>query len=118
MVFLSLIFLACSGNSEQNWSSVEDCDVLQRSSQRDECYGYIAPQVFRAGKEEGEALVGKVEDPLTKDYIYLTVTREIDPSSAEYCKKIQMPKLAERCELLVARPHLHRGLKKDEPVAK
>jgi len=67
-------------------------------------------ETARADRAAGEALVEEITDPLVKDYTWLTITREVDPGTPEYCRRIQKREIRDRCEMLVRRPHLHRGL--------
>jgi len=112
MGFLLALILACSGGS---WSSIEDCEGLSKGPKADECWAEYLPDVFRADAERGIELVEtKIEDQRVKDFVWLTVTREVDPGSYKYCERIQEEALAERCRVLVSRPHLHRELMKGQ----
>ncbi len=106
---------ACSGPDPSDWSGPEDCRALSDVRWRDECFSQVAVQVFRSDRAAGEALALEVSDPLVRDYIYLAVTREIDPGSPEYCRLIELVELRARCEMLVRRPHLHRELVGEPP---
>ncbi|HCH62888.1 MAG: hypothetical protein CL927_16765 [Deltaproteobacteria bacterium] len=91
----------------------EDCRSMAAGSARDECWATHAPALFRTATspEEAVAVIEKqVGDAQVRDFIWLTITREVDPSSFTYCKKIDERALAERCRVLVSRPHLHREL--------
>ncbi len=106
---------ACSGPDPSAWSGPEDCRALSDVPWRDECFSQVAVQVFRRDRAEGEALALEVSDPLVRDYIYLAVTREIDPGSPKYCRMIELVELRARCEMLIRRPHLHRELVGEPP---
>ncbi len=111
----SLLALAvgCSGGG-QDWSSAADCEGLSAGSDADECWARHAPSVFKDDPARGVAIVtDEVSDPRVRDFIWLTVTREVDPSSYKYCDRIEEAALAERCRVLVSRPHLHRELLKE-----
>lgn len=100
--------LACSG---QSWSSLADCEGLSPGPNADECWAAHSAELFRADPANGEKVVEeKVQDQRVRDFIWLTVTREVDPGSFKYCEKIQEAALQERCRVLVSRPHLHREL--------
>jgi len=107
---------ACSGPDPADWSGPEDCRALEDATWRDECFSRVAVEVFRGDRAAGEALVGEVTDPLVRDYIYLAVTREVDPGNAKYCRMIERKELRSRCEMLVRRPHLHRELVGSPPL--
>jgi hypothetical protein len=71
----------------------------------------MAPQLFREDPKEAPSIIEEqVGDSLVRDFIWLTVTREVDPGSYKYCERIQESALGERCRVLVSRPHLHRAL--------
>ncbi len=92
-------------------TSPSDCEAVLSSSEKDECYAKVAPEVFRTDPVAGQALVEqKIADVTVRDFVYLKVTREVDPSTTRYCERIQDRVLADRCRVLVSRPHLHRGL--------
>ena len=108
---LAALTLGCSGGS--GFSSAADCEGLSMGEQADECWAQHAAEVFRTDPNRGVEIVeNKVSDQRVKDFIWLTVTREVDPSSYKYCDRIQEEALAERCRVLVSRPHLHRELLK------
>jgi hypothetical protein len=77
----------------------------------DACYVETAAAAFRADPVAADAAVqARVQDPQLRDFIYLTVTREVDPTTPRWCDKMQDRTLKERCMVLVSRPHLHREL--------
>ncbi len=108
-----LILTAC--NSGNTWSSAADCEALSAGEDRDNCWTTYAPDVFRQDRSRGEKIVEEqISSPLTQDFIWLTVTREVYPGSNQYCERIQESALKERCSTLVSRPHLHRELLKEQ----
>ena len=89
----------------------EDCEGIGDVIKRDDCYVKVLPDVFRTDPARGVQLVETaVTDPTVKDFIWLEVTRDVDPNSNKYCNRIQDKVLADRCRVLVSRPHLHRDL--------
>ncbi len=87
-----------------------DC-AASTGAAADECYQRVAPAVFRQSPEAGIALVEeKIQDPTVRDFVYLSVTREVDPNTTRYCDRIKDKTFADRCRVLVSRPHLHRDL--------
>lgn len=96
----------CGGTPEKP----EDCEGLAAGKDRDECYAQVAPEVFRRDPKLGDEIAQRIEDPMIRDFVYLTVTREIDPGSPRWCEKIEEDALESRCRVLVSRPHLHREL--------
>lgn len=100
--------IACSPSEP---SVPADCEAVLSSSAKDECYAKVAPEIFRTDPAAGQSLVEeKITDVTVRDFVYLKVTREVDPSTTRYCDRIQDRVLADRCRVLVSRPHLHRGL--------
>ena len=88
----------------------EDC-VASTGAAADECYQRVAPAVFRQNPDAGIALVEeKIQDPTVRDFVYLSVTREVDPNTTRYCDRIKDKTFADRCRVIVSRPHLHRDL--------
>jgi hypothetical protein len=111
MVVLSFL-LACNTGS---WDSPEDCEALSAGEKRDDCWSVHAVEVFKTDPERGIAVVEEqVSDQQIRDFIWLQVTREVDPGSYRYCERIQESVLQERCKTLVSRPHLHRELLQGE----
>lgn len=106
-IWLGLL-LACSGGTP---TTPEDCAGIGDLARRDDCYARVAPEVFRADPPAGVTLVEeRVSDPTVRDFIWLEVTRDVDPNTDQYCRRIVDAALKERCMVLVSRPHLHRGL--------
>jgi len=104
-----------------NWSSYEDCQDLEMGAEGDDCWAQHAADFFRDAESESdrlaaeERIVARVEQTAVRDYIWLTITREVDPASYRYCEMIESPPLSERCRVLVSRPHLHRELLGENP---
>ena len=107
MMLLGLL-LACTPSDPKVPS---DCASVSSQSSKDDCYAKVVPDVFRTDPDQGIAMVEKeIQNQTIRDFVYLKVTREIDPSTPRYCDKIKDTILADRCRVLVSRPHLHRGL--------
>ena len=105
--------LACGGSA---WDDVADCEALSAGERQDECWAATLPALFRTERERAESLATeRITDPRVRDFVWLTVTRDIDPGSYRYCDKIEEEALATRCRVLVSRPHLHRELTGDAP---
>lgn len=105
---LLLALAACTAGAP---SSPEDCAAIDDVARRDDCYAQVLPDVFRTDPATGVALVDSaVTDPTVRDFIWLQVTRDVDPNTTRYCQRIQDSVLADRCRVLVSRPHLHRDL--------
>ncbi len=102
------ILIACSLGEP---STPSDCESKLSAGAKDECYAKVAPDLFRTDPAAGQKLVEEnIADVTVRDFVYLKVTREVDPSTTRYCERIQDRVLADRCRVLVSRPHLHRGL--------
>ena len=111
MPLLALLLWACSGSAP---TSLADCETMKPGPQADECWAKFLPELFRTDPQRASEQVEKqVQDQRVRDFIWLTVTREVDPGSYKYCEKIEESPLAERCRVLVSRPHLHRELSKE-----
>lgn len=111
--WLCALALACHPAAP---TTPEGCAALSAPADRDECFLTVLPAVFKADPAHAIALTdAQVSDPATRDFIYLTVTRDIDPNSEKYCDRIVDRNLKERCRVLVSRPHLHRDLMNGKP---
>lgn len=105
---LLALALACT---PETYTSVEQCEEMKGGADRDTCYAETLPELYRTNREKAERLTREeVSDPRVRDYVYLTVTRDVDAGSMRYCDMIEETALKERCRVLVSRPHLHREL--------
>ena len=78
-------------------------------SERDDCWSVHIVERFEKDPVLAEKTVSEdISDPQIRDFIWLKVTREYNPSTRRYCEKIKDKALADRCLVLVSRPHLHR----------
>lgn len=108
MRWLLLLALGCS---KPHYSTADDCEKISSGADQDTCWAETLPELYRTNRDRAEKLTREsVSDARVRDYIYLTVTRDIDPGSMRYCEMIQEAALKERCKVLVSRPHLHREL--------
>jgi hypothetical protein len=107
-LLLSMLLLwACGGGVP---TTVDDCNGLSPGD-ADACLGTVLPLLFRQDRAQAEELTAsRVHSSLVRDYIWLTVTRDVDPRSYRWCDRIEDGAMAERCRALVSRPHLHRAL--------
>ena len=106
---LVAVMVACAGGP----SGPDDCKQMAAGVKRDECWVTHAPALFRSAADATAAIAmiqSQVSDSNTRDFIWLMVTREVDPSSYQYCRLIEGQALAERCRVVVSRPHLHRDM--------
>jgi hypothetical protein len=103
------LWFGCSGSSTNDWVSVDDCSTLQKGQIRDDCYGQFLIDVFKQDANRGLRIIQEeISEPNVRDFLYLEVTRKVDPTTTRYCQLIQSTTLAKRCTTLVSRPHLHR----------
>lgn len=117
-LLLSLV-VACSTQSQP--SSLDACHGMDASPQRDECYADFLPELFLTDPPRAAELVQHgIEDSLVRDFVYLQVTRDLDPAGGRWCERISSTTVAERCRVLARRPHLQRarlGRDADTPPA-
>ncbi len=104
-----LLLLACTG--EQDWTQAEDCEGLSPTQTRDQCLSDVGILLAATDLAAGEALIEQIEDPLTRDYAWHSLTRDIAQESYTYCNRIENEKLVGRCKSIVSRPHMHEHLK-------
>ena len=107
LLLVASILLACSTPTPNSW---EDCGSLGGADRLD-CLSQQLPKVFCEDSARGEALVNeKVEDATVRDYIWYRVTSDVEPNNARWCMKIGDSAIKERCQSIVKRPHLQRGV--------
>ena len=100
------VLFACNQSS---WSSAKDCQGLERGVDKDNCWSVHLIDVFATDPTKGSQIIEQdISDQKVRDFLWLEMTREVDPTTMKYCKKIKDNGLLERCRLLVSRPHLHR----------
>lgn len=97
--------------------SAADCLEIAVPALRDKCLSIFAVELFKTDPEHGIAVVEEqVTDPQVRDFIWLQVTREVDPGSLQYCARIQEEILAARCHTLVMRPHTYAMRASEAPL--
>jgi hypothetical protein len=83
---------------------------MAASVARDECYAAQLPELFLTEPRAASNMVQeRIDDPLVRDFVYLTVSRDLDPAGGRWCERISSEVVAERCRVLVRRPHLQRA---------
>jgi hypothetical protein len=103
-----LIMLACTS---QSWKNAEDCAQLPMGIDKDNCWSVHLVELFAEDSQQGFSIIeNEVSSVKVQDYLWLEMTREVDPTTMTYCKKIIDKALMERCRMLVSRPHLHRDI--------
>jgi hypothetical protein len=107
-MLLLVLMMACGTSSPP--ASIADCEAMEPSPERDECYAAFLPDRFAVDPmQAGELTERNIEDPLVRDFVYLQVTRDIDPAGGRWCERISATVVAERCRVLARRPHLQRA---------
>jgi hypothetical protein len=111
---LLLLATACGPT---RYVSADECEAMKAGNEQDACWADTLPDLFRKERGRAEALTRtQITDPRIRDFVWLTVTREVDPGTMRYCDEIEEPALRERCRVLVSRPHLHRELTGKPPT--
>ena len=106
------VFGAC-GSSEPE--TMEDCLKMEAGTKRDACLQEKIVEAFREDPERAEQIIAEQDNSEgLRDFMWYLITREVDPNSNRFCEKIESQALGERCRAIVARPHLHRDLLKDD----
>ena len=118
-VLLTLI-MGCQSEPSNSWSSVDDCAAIAPGNPQDDCWGHFIVDVFKTDSKRGmDIMQNKISSDSVRDYLWLEVTRKVDPTTTKFCQQIQSKTLAKRCQTLVSRPHLHREtLRGNEPTPK
>lgn len=87
----------------------EECASLPMGVEKDDCWGNCIIEVFSADSQKGmQIMESEISNPKVRDFLWLEITRKINPTTMTYCKKIADKDLFNRCQTLVSRPHLHR----------
>lgn len=108
-VILALLLLI--GCGPERYTSVDQCESLSGGARQDTCWADTLPALFKTDRAKAERLTKeRVQDARVRDFIWLSVTRDVDPGSMRYCEFIEEAAMKERCRVLVSRPHLHREL--------
>ena len=116
MILLRLIMsvlisstVGCQSGDTPKWTTAEDCQTLQKGTDKDDCYGHFIVEIFQQDSKKGMQIIQQeVSDPNVQDFLWLEITRKVDPTTTRYCQLIQSQTLNKRCKTLVSRPHLHR----------
>ena len=117
MFFFLVLSMACN-DAPHKPNSPDDCQDLNKGELRDDCWSEHAVTVFKDDEARGISIVEtQISDPRIADYIWLTVTREHNPSTRTFCDRIKDRALKERCLVLVSRPHLHRDVLKSKAAS-
>ena len=88
---------------------------MEAGTERDACLQEKIVESFREDPERAEQIISEQDNAEgLRDFMWYLITREVDPNSNRFCEKIESPALGERCRAIVARPHLHRDLLKDD----
>ncbi len=92
-------------------SGPEDCEGLSPGANADACWTAVIPALARTDPERASQYAEeRVADDQTRDFLYLQLTRDVDPGNARWCHRIREKMIQDRCTVLVRRPHLHRAL--------
>ena len=103
------VILACQSTPKQAWSTQEDCVALPAGDVKDDCFGHFIVDIFKSDSKRGmEIMQQEISNDGVRDYLWLEITRKVDPTTTKFCQVIQSQTLMKRCQTLVSRPHLHR----------
>jgi len=116
---MKLWMLALWGCTQKAPERFEDCRSMSAGTARDTCFVTHAVELFHRDKDLGTStVVHEVSDPAVRDFIWLSVTRDVDPTTDQWCRRIESEAIAERCRVLVRRPHLHRAIEAEQAGTK
>ncbi len=109
VVSVMLTWMGCQSGPSNNWGSVDDCAAIPSGNLQDDCWGHFIVDVFKTDSKRGmDIMQNKISSDSVRDYLWLEVTRKVDPTTTKFCQQIQSKTLTKRCQTLVSRPHLHR----------
>ena len=108
-IIASVWIMACQSTPDKGWSTQEDCASLPMGNVKDDCYGHFIVDIFKSDAKRGmEIMQQEISNDNVRDYLWLEITRKVDPTTTKFCQMIQSQTLLKRCQTLVSRPHLHR----------
>ena len=113
ILFLSIAIVisifACQSTPDKGWVTQEDCADLPSGDVKDDCFGHFIVDIFKSDAKRGmEIMQQEISNDSVRDYLWLEITRKVDPTTTKFCQLIQSKTLLKRCQTLVSRPHLHR----------
>ena len=112
ILFYTLVMtsiLACQSTPKASWSTQEDCAALPAGDVKDDCFGHFIVDIFKSDPKRGmQIMQQEISNDRVRDYLWLEITRKVDPTTTKFCQLIQSQTLMKRCQTLVSRPHLHR----------
>jgi hypothetical protein len=112
----TLMLWACNQAPPERF---EDCRRLSAGTKRDTCFVTHAVELFKRDPALGTStVVHEVSDSAVRDFIWLSVTRDVDPTTDQWCQRIKSEAIAQRCRVLVRRPHLHRAIEAEQSGAR
>ena len=121
ILFYTLVMtsiLACQSTPEVSWSTQEDCATLPSGNVKDDCFGHFIVDIFKSDSKRGmEIMQQEISNDGVRDYLWLEITRKVDPTTTKFCQLIQSQTLMKRCQTLVSRPHLHRDTLRENKSA-
>lgn len=117
IVCLTIVLSGCTASSTKAWITEEDCSGLEMGDVKDDCWGHFIVEVYKKDPKRGmEIMQQEISNDSVRDYLWLQITRKVDPTTTKFCQMIQSKTLLKRCQTLVSRPHLHREtLRNKEP---
>ena len=108
-IVVILLTVACQSTPDVAWNTQEDCSALPPGNTKDDCFGQFIVDIFKSDSKRGmEIMQQEISNDSVRDYLWLEITRKVDPTTTKFCQLIQSQTLLKRCATLVSRPHLHR----------
>lgn len=86
-----------------------DCGAMAAGPARDACWVEAAVASFPTDPDQAAESVAHIDDPVTRDLAWVRFTRDLDPGSLQWCRRIADPVIAAKCCVLAARPMRHDG---------
>ena len=108
-IIASILLMSCNSAPDKGWSTQKDCSSLPTGNVKDDCFGHFIVEIFKSDAKRGmEIMQQEISNDNVRDYLWLELTRKVDPTTTKFCQLIKSPTLLKRCQTLVSRPHLHR----------
>ena len=93
------------------------CRAMAAGAEKDACFAAFTEATAPTDPTAAEAAAAEIGDAALRDFTYFAVSRA-DPTTTRWCEKIADPTLAQRCHVLVNRPHLHPDKRGEKPAEK
>ena len=88
-VIVSILFMGCQSTLTKVGVQ-EDCASLPIGNVKDDCYGHFIVDIFKSDPKSGMKIMQQeISNDDVRDYLWLEVTRKVDPTTTKFCQLIK-----------------------------